>query len=114
MMDVIVLHRLCVCLCGFTQGTLYTTTTVYGVLVHHVRVGDMSPESVCVCVHPSHSPGQTDRHTDLNFDMEVKWNYIYVKSVGKDHRSEVKVTRLKKHFMVVSIGFLLTVHKKMC
>ncbi len=23
-----------VCLCGFTQGTLYTTTTVYGVLVH--------------------------------------------------------------------------------
>ncbi len=25
---------LSVCLCGFTQGTLYTTTTVYGVLVH--------------------------------------------------------------------------------
>ena len=24
----------CVCVCGFTQGTLYTTTTVYGVLVH--------------------------------------------------------------------------------
>ncbi len=28
--------RVClsVCLSGFTQGTLYTTTTVYGVLVH--------------------------------------------------------------------------------
>ncbi len=25
---------LCVCVCGFTQCTLYTTTTVYGVLVH--------------------------------------------------------------------------------
>ncbi len=25
---------LSVCLNGFTQGTLYTTTTVYGVLVH--------------------------------------------------------------------------------
>ncbi len=26
------------CVCGFTQGTLYTTTTIYGVLVHQEYV----------------------------------------------------------------------------
>ncbi len=33
---------------------------------------------VCVClsVRPSCYPSQTDRHTDLNFGMEVKWKYI--------------------------------------
>ncbi len=33
--DVIVLTlSVCVCVSGFTQATLYTTTTIYGVLVH--------------------------------------------------------------------------------
>ena len=34
MFSVHVSVSVCVCLYGFTQGTLYTTTTVYGVLVH--------------------------------------------------------------------------------
>ncbi len=32
--------------------------------------------SVCVCVCPSRYPSWTDRHTDLNFGMEVKWKGI--------------------------------------
>ncbi len=32
--------------------------------------------SVCPSVCPSHDPGRTDRLTDLNFGMEVKWNNI--------------------------------------
>ncbi len=33
-------------------------------------MGDMSPESVRVCYH---SHGQTDRHMDLKFGMQIKW-----------------------------------------
>ena len=36
-----------------------------------------------------------DRHTDLNFGIEVKWKDIYVKFVGQGHRSNVKVPRTK-------------------
>ncbi len=50
--------------------------------------------SVC----PSHSPDGTDRHTDLIFGMEIKWEDIEVKFKGQGHRSKVKLTRSKIHF----------------
>ena len=31
---------------------------------------------VCLCVCPSHYPGRTKEHTDLNFGMEIKWKNI--------------------------------------
>ena len=46
-------------------------------------------------MRPSHSPGQTDRYTDLKFGMEVKGKGIWVKIVGQGHRSKVKVKRSK-------------------
>ncbi len=43
------------------------------------------------------SLGQTDRRTDLNFGMEVRWKDIYIKSgvIGQGHRSKVKGMRSK-------------------
>ncbi len=61
---------------GFTQGTLYTTTTVYGVLVH---------QEGAICT------------TKAQYAPRCTWE---TKFEGQGHRSKVKVTRSKKFFGV--------------
>ena len=61
-------------------------------------------QSLCVCVC-YHSNGRTDRHTDFNFGMVVKWKNIEVKFRGQGHRSKVNVMRSKNVGEVVSLTF---------
>ncbi len=40
---------------------------------------------VCLCVHLTLPAERTYRHTDLNWDMEVKWMDIQFKFAGQGH-----------------------------
>ena len=54
----------------------------------------------------SHSRRRTDRHTDLNFAMGVRWKDIKVKFEGQGNGLKVNVVRLKKSFlMFISMSF---------
>ena len=54
---------------------LFTWMTIIFAIVHPAfLISDVSGVIVLTwSVRMSHSPSQTDRHTDLNFGMEVQW-----------------------------------------
>ncbi len=68
------------CILGYTVSFFHDHLLKMLITSH---VSDVTGEIVltsfvclCVCFSPSRYPSQTDRHTDLNFGMEVKWRNI--------------------------------------